>query len=97
MTYRIEIFLPLVEDSEATFRNLRRDLCERFGGLTAHNRAPAEGVWRDGNSTEKDKIVIIEVMTETLDRGFWRELRQRLESALGQKEIVIRAHTVERL
>ena len=69
----------------------------RFGGVTAYSRAPAEGIWRDGDTKEKDDIVIVEVMADELDRGWWHDFRARLERRLDQDELVVRAHDIERL
>jgi hypothetical protein len=47
-------------------------LTERFGGLTAHTRAPAEGLWKeDSSGTSRNEILIYEVMAEDLYDGWW--------------------------
>jgi len=47
---------------------VRKELTERFGGLTVYRRAPAEGVWKlTENHTSRDDIVIFEVMANELD------------------------------
>jgi len=56
----VQIFLPLEADTGGAFCNVKEELTKRFGGLTAYNRAPAEGLWRNGNKKEKDEIVIVE-------------------------------------
>ena len=48
----VQILLPLWDNEgrrlpRALYAELARELTERFGGLTAHTRAPAEGLWRD--------------------------------------------------
>ncbi|NLR97404.1 hypothetical protein HGP17_11265 [Rhizobium sp. P38BS-XIX] len=65
--------------------------------MTVYANAPAEGLWRDGSDTERDRIVVIEVMTEELDRPWWADYRKRLEKQLSQDEIVVRATTIDRL
>jgi serine/threonine-protein kinase len=42
-------------------------------------------------------IVVYEVMTEPLDRGWWAEYRRTLEGCLEQDELVVRSQEVERL
>ena len=37
-------------------------------------------------------IVTIEVMTDRIDKHWWRNFRTRLETLLRQEEVVIRAH-----
>ena len=61
--------------------------------------APAEGVWKDDSKSEvaHDEIAVVEVMVEEIDAQWWRDLRNGLEARLGQKEIVIRSHSITRL
>jgi hypothetical protein len=101
--YLIHILLPL-NDNEGRphgrelFRAVAGELTERFGGLTAHTRAPAEGLWNEGpEGTSKDEIVIYEVMAERLDEGWWREYRRGLESRFRQEQLVVRAQEVRLL
>ena len=81
----IEIFLPLQRNDGSPephelFGAVRKELVEKFGGLTAYSRSPAEGLWeRDEGSVDRDAIVIFEVMAESLDRDWWAEYRARLE------------------
>jgi hypothetical protein len=99
----VEILLP-VRDPEgrpferAIYDRLARELIERFGGLTAHSRAPAAGLWKeDSGATQRDDIVVYEVMVEALDPAWWAGLRRELETRLRQDEIVIRSHEIRRL
>jgi hypothetical protein len=96
----IQLLLPLADNEGNPFdaavpAALRRDLAERFGGLTAFTRAPAEGVWAHGGKKDRDDIVVVEVMAETLDRAWWKALRLRLERDLRQQSILVRCHEVE--
>ena|SRR5690349_9925267 len=99
----IEIFLPLRRNDGSPqpaelFGQVRAELVERFGGLTAYSRAPAEGLWeREEGSVDRDAIVIFEVMADALDRGWWGEFRSRLEHQFEQDAILIRSAEVERL
>ncbi|HEX8527161.1 hypothetical protein [Allosphingosinicella sp.] len=98
----IEILLPLRDHEgerfpQALFAEVREELIEHFGGLTAFTRSPAEGVWADQGSVERDEIVIFEVMAEWIDRSWWRTYRAGLERRFAQDEVVIRAREVERL
>ena len=82
----------------ALYAELRAELTERFGGLTAYTRAPAQGLWsEDGEPPQRDDIVVYEVMTESLDREWWSGYRKTLERRFVQDEIVVRAQLVERL
>jgi hypothetical protein len=97
----VQVLLPLYDnDGEPLPRDLHRqvgaELAERFGGLTAHTRAPAEGLWRDGPAeTVRDDIVIYEVMTEALDRKWWQAYRRRLETRFRQDQVVIRVQDID--
>jgi flavin-binding protein dodecin len=92
----IQILLPLYDNagaalSRALFGQVREELTEAFGGLTAFTRAPAEGHWRDEGETTRDDIVVFEVMAQHLDEGWWRTYRSKLEQRFRQDVVVIRA------
>lgn len=98
----IEIYLPLSANdgtlfSGAVFESIEHDLTEKFGGVTAHKRAPAQGRWQHGNKTHTDEIIIFEVVADTLDKDWWRNFRKTLERQLDQEKILIVARDVELL
>ena len=99
----VEILLPLRDAEGKPFErgmydSLARELTDRFGGLTAHTRAPAAGVWKeDSGATQRDDIIVYEVMVESLDPHWWAELRRQLEARFRQEELVIRSHEIRRL
>ena len=100
--YLIEILLPLRDDEKKPFNanlyeQLGQELTDKFGGVTGFMRAPAEGKWRDGGGTAHDDIVVLEVMTDALDRPWWSRLRLRLMKEFRQEDIVIRSSQIERL
>jgi hypothetical protein len=95
----IQILLPLYDNTgnafgEELYAEVRRELTERFGGLTAFTRAPAQGLWKDEGKTKRDDIVVFEVMADELDAAWWRHYRKKLEAAFRQDEIVVRAQGV---
>ena len=95
----IQILLPLFDNTgrhfaEELFSKVRQELTERFGGLTAFTRAPAQGVWKDEGETRHDEIVVFEVMADELDAAWWRGYRKALEQEFRQNTIVIRAQPV---
>jgi hypothetical protein len=101
--FLVEFLLP-VSDNDGNriekheFDRVRRELTERFGGVTAFMRSPAIGHWADETgSVRRDELVGFEVMTETLDRAWWRDYRETLEKRFRQDEIVVRATPFERL
>ncbi|HEX8580600.1 MAG TPA: hypothetical protein VF655_13530 [Allosphingosinicella sp.] len=98
----IEILLPVYDNQgqpygHGVFAKLREELVAQYGGLTAFTRSPAEGIWEEGGARSHDEIVIFEVMSNYLDRAWWRRFRERLEEELGQEEIFVRAREVEKL
>lgn len=101
--YLIELLLPLYDNdgrpfAADAFAAVRRELVERFGGVTAHAQAPAQGLWEDSDGrVQRDDVVVFEVMTEALDRQWWAECRRRLERSFRQQEVVIRASHIEKL
>ena len=101
--YLIEILLPLYDNEArpfgaAAFDSMRNELANRFGGVTAFRRAPAEGVWKESDGgVSRDQIVIFEVMADRLDRAWWAGFRGKLERRFAQEEVVVRATACERL
>lgn len=93
--FLVELFVPLTA-SGRDIEELVETLALRFGGATAHVRAPADGLWHD-EALEKEPIGIIEIMTPELDRAWWRKLRQDLENRFEQNEILIRASPCEKI
>ena len=99
----IQLLLPLYDNEgktfpSAMFREIRTRLTERFGGLTAYTRAPAEGLWKEGGGEPKrDEVVVYEVMVDDLDRAWWAAFRAELEIRFAQQELVVRAQRFERL
>lgn len=82
----------------AAFADVRRELTERFGGVTAYLRAPAVGLWKpDDGNVERDDVVMVEVVVEELDRSWWAGYRHELQHRFGQKEILVRAIAVDRI
>ena len=74
----------------------RKDLIDRFNGVTAYVRSPAKGLWTapDGH-TEADDVVMVEVVTDTFDRGWWRNYSATLARRFAQDTIHVRALPVE--
>jgi hypothetical protein len=98
----VQILLPLyAADGERLpqdlFGAVRRELVDRFGGLTAYSRAPAKGLWEDDGGVAHDDIVVYEVMVEELDRPWWASYRQELTRRFRQQELVVRSQPMERL
>ncbi|MDQ6619990.1 MAG: hypothetical protein M3Z31_09885 [Pseudomonadota bacterium] len=98
----VQMLLPLYGNDgnpleQQHFDRVRHELTEKFGGLTAYTRAPAEGRWKESGQRIHDEIVIFEVMAERLAKAWWRDYRQALETRFAQQVIVVRAQRVQLL
>ncbi|HEX9078169.1 MAG TPA: hypothetical protein VF795_01195 [Desulfuromonadaceae bacterium] len=99
----VQILLPLYDNGGHPFPHreyirVRDELTERFGGITAYIRSPAEGIWKETPSTTvRDDIVIYEVMTEQLDRHWWQGYRGDLALRFRQDLLIVRVSQVELL
>jgi hypothetical protein len=54
-----------------------KGLADRFGGATAYSREPAEGLWKRAMSIERDRIIIVEVLVDEVDEGWWGTIGTR--------------------
>ena len=99
----IELLLPLYDNDGVAFgrelyAQVRRELTDAFGGVTAHLQAPAEGLWEDENGRlRRDDVVIIEVMAQQLDRAWWIRYRDELLVRFRQDALVVRATRIDTL
>jgi hypothetical protein len=101
--YLIQILLPLYDNGgnpfpQRDYSRVRDELTERFGGITAFIRSPAEGLWRETPSqTISDEIVIYEIMTESLEREWWGAYRMELATRFRQEMLIMRALEIQLL
>lgn len=99
----VQLLLPLRDNRgepfpRAPYEALRDELTERFGGITAYSRAPAEGLFSDASGgVSRDDIVIFEVMCDELEEPYWAALRVRLTTRFEQEDLVVRAWPLQRL
>jgi hypothetical protein len=95
--YLIQILLPLRDNdgkafAREEFDRVRREITERFGGVTFYARSPAVGVWKDDEGdVSRDDVVVAEVMAQHQDREWWRLYRETLERRFRQDQVVVRA------
>lgn len=96
----IQLLLPTTgaagSDTVALLAATRRELVDRFKGVTAYVRSPGKGLWTapDG-CTEADDVVMVEVVTESFDRQWWRSYAAALANRFSQHSIHVRALPVE--
>jgi hypothetical protein len=99
----VQLLLPLADNDgrafpRSAYDRVRYELTERYGGVTAYLRAPAEGLWKEhAGHVSRDDVVIYEVMTGELDREWWAGYRCALQERFRQDEVVVRASAIERL
>jgi hypothetical protein len=92
----VQILLPLADNEGKALPwklhdEIRTELTERFRGLTAYTRAPAEGTWKPRSGVKRDEIIVYEVMVASLDVGWWKRYKKRLEKLFRQEQVIIRA------
>ena len=88
----VQILLPVASTavSRTGFEAVVQKLTDEFGGVTAYLNSPADGLWRDDGSTERDHTVTIEVMVDDFEKMWWRRYREQLEADFHQEEVVVR-------
>ena len=93
----VQILLPLYDNAGMPFpadrfERVRDELTQRFGGVTAYTRSPAEGLWKpDGERVQREDMVMLEVMVRHVAPGWWRAYREELQRRFAQDAIVVRA------
>jgi hypothetical protein len=97
--YLVELLLPLYDNdghrfADSHFAEIRKILIEKFGGLTAFTRAPAQGSEQANGGERRDDLIVFEVMTETLDALWWKAYRMSLEATFRQERLIVRAARV---
>ena len=101
--YLVQILLPLYDNrkrafARSSFDEVRSELTEKFGGVTAFVRSPAEGLWKQSKSkVSRDDLVMFEVLTDSLSRTWWTKYRKSLEKRFKQDEVVMLAMKVEKM
>jgi hypothetical protein len=100
----VQIVLPLRDNEGRAFTNdahgvTRRELLDRFGGVTAYQRTPALGLWKAGDGeVARDEVVIFEVLVEGgIDRAWWAAYRDTLRARFRQDALLMRALPAETL
>ncbi|CAN5475286.1 hypothetical protein BH10PSE6_BH10PSE6_31220 [soil metagenome] len=97
----VQVLLPLYDNGgqpfeQAVYLSVKTAFAKKFGGVTAYVRSPAEGAWHGpSGAASHDEIVIFEVMTERLDRRWWRKMRSELARTFRQEQLVIRTNPIE--
>ena len=87
---------PASRETVAALAQTRQELADRFQGLTAYVRSPAKGLWTapDGHR-EEDDVVMVEVVTRTFEREWWRAYAVTLAKRFQQETIHVRALPID--
>lgn len=98
----IQILLPLRDAKgrgfpEAKYDAVAHELTDRFGGVTAYTRTPAEGRWKPGSEAATWRMSLCSRSVETLDAKGWKTYRKTLERSFRQKSIIVRAQDIQLL
>jgi hypothetical protein len=90
----VQLFIPLYDNGgnrfdDGHFEMLREEFTVKFGGVTLYKRTT--GFWKEGEQpTQKDDILIYEVMVKRIEKKYWKDLKETLLIRFRQKEIVSR-------
>ena len=98
----VQLLLPLYGRegkavSRDAFDTTRDELAARFGGVTAFVRSPAVGLWNGGDKTDRDDLLMYEVLVQSLDHEWWRDYRKNLERRFRQESVLLLALPAEQL
>ena len=92
----VQLLLPVTatgrrtDEMRAAFTRTREELVDRFGGVTAHAQAPAEGIWMNPEGDrDVDRMIMVEVVTPSFDRDWWRLHAATLAERFGQDTICV--------
>ena len=97
----IQLFLPLFGSHrhkipQSDFNRTLLELNSRFGGATAYVHSPATGLWKKGRGrTERDHIILVEVIVRQFQYSWWKTYRQTLERRFDQEELHVRTMTIK--
>lgn len=90
-----EVYVPLLYNDgrpveSGKLQRLKARLVEVFGGLT-HFPQENEGLWKIGNFTYRDKIVILRVISSDVAKAheFFTRLKQEMVKDWGQADVLI--------
>ena len=96
-SFLMQLVLPTHNNAGEAFadqiwEDLKTRLVDKFGGVTAFRRSPAQGVWSPTpDRRASEDVFMVEVMTDALDVAWWAALQQEFEASLDQEHIIIRA------
>ena len=97
----VNIYLPQVNNAGLAFNediylSIRKELIQKFGGLTQYDQVPAIGYWKENadKPISQDLVIHYEVICNTINKKYWAGFRQRLEMTFQQTQILIVAYPI---
>lgn len=100
----VNIYLPQVNNNGSPFNediylSIRRELIQKFGGLTQYDQVPAIGYWKENANKpiNQDLVIHYEVICNRLTKKYWADFRLRMENTFKQTQILIVAHPIVKL
>lgn len=93
-----DIYIPLIQNDgspsdPAIIDGIKEELAAAFGGYT-YFRQRNEGVWTFGGVTFREEVTIIRVLDNGQSNFDLSSFKQKTETSLCQKTILIVAHEV---
>ena len=91
VVHLIQLLLPIKPNAEQSLSLTREELVKRYQGVTAYVRSPARGAWvAPGGQEEHDDMVMVEVVVDAFDRGWWKQYQAELAARFGEERIHVR-------
>ena len=95
----VQLLLPLYNGKAEAFpstlyEQVKKELSQQFGGLTAYTGSPASGIWKDGEKIVKDDIYVYEIMLQEIDKNYWATYKSKLQLIFEQEELIIRVSDI---
>ena len=93
--YLAQLRLPRLDGAgkplaQKLFREVRKELTDRFGGIRVCTSAPVEEASkRLSSGTQRDISVIFEVTSEHMDHQWWSEYRRILERRFREQPVTV--------
>jgi len=98
----VRLFIPVKNQDGNPFKkecflHLNKELQEKFGGLTIYSQRLAEGIWKDGQETIVDDLLVYEVVTGVINHDYWENLKTRLKKTFAQQDIMIQVSKIHKI
>lgn len=98
----VEVFLPTGYPNgdlipQSIFDLIEGELREKFDGVVVYARKSARTLSRSHARQMEESLLVIEIVTDDLDKEWWKEFRHRTQALFHHDDLLIRATITERL